>query len=73
MITNKIALTAIVSAIAMGGAFGTADAKIRKHPLASSQVMQARLVEIRIHEGTERRMVERREYRKYATKHRHRP
>ena len=72
MIANKIALTAIVSAIAISGAFGTADAKMRKHQLASSHVMQTRLAEIRTHEGTESRMVERREYRKYAMKHRHR-
>ena len=72
MIANKIALTAVVSAIAIGGAFGTADAKMHMHQLASSQVMQTRLAEIRSHEGTESRMVARREYRKYAMKHRHR-
>ena len=72
MIANKIALTAIVSAIAISGAFGTADAKMRKHHLTSSQVMQTRLAEILTHEGTESRMVERREYRKYAMKRRRR-
>ncbi len=68
MIANKIALTAI----AISGAVGTADAKMRKHQLSSSQVMQTRLAEIRTHEGTESRMAERRERRKYAMKHRHR-
>lgn len=72
MIANKIALTAVVSAIAISGALGTADAKMRKNELASSHVMQTRLAEIRIHEGAESRMVERRASRKYAMKHRHR-
>ena len=63
MIANKIVLTAIISAIALSGAFGTADAKMRKHHVVSSRFVQTGLEESRSHEGTESRGMERKEHR----------
>ncbi len=63
MIANKIVLTALISAIALGGAVGTADAKMRKHHMASARFAQTGLEESRSHEGAEGRGMERKEHR----------
>ena len=71
MIANKIVLTALISAIALGGAVGTADAKMRKHHIASSRSVQTSLEESRSHEGTESRSLERKEHRMFHKMRRH--